>query len=150
MAEHDLTSPLIPSQPSDLIITVRDAEEDDSKKTPDHLNNSSHVKELNFGNPYEFLGSRGPDVPAPSTIDPFRNQTPGTVDGIYEALKMVLCLPIVAIRLALFGLCLGVGYVATRVALHGWEDKQNPMPKWRCRVMWITRICARFILFSFG
>ncbi|KHN04106.1 1-acylglycerophosphocholine O-acyltransferase 1 [Glycine soja] len=24
------------------------------------------------------------------------------------------------------------------------------MPKWRCRVMWITRLCARCILFSFG
>ncbi|KAG0476126.1 hypothetical protein HPP92_012967 [Vanilla planifolia] len=24
------------------------------------------------------------------------------------------------------------------------------MPRWRCRVMWVTRICARCILFSFG
>ncbi|XVF79948.1 hypothetical protein PTKIN_Ptkin15bG0031100 [Pterospermum kingtungense] len=24
------------------------------------------------------------------------------------------------------------------------------MPKWRCRIMWITRLCARLILFSFG
>ncbi|XP_020238562.1 lysophospholipid acyltransferase LPEAT2-like [Cajanus cajan] len=32
----------------------------------------------------------------------------------------------------------------------GWRDKENPMPKSRCRVMWITRLCARCILFSFG
>ncbi|KAI7988625.1 Lysophospholipid acyltransferase LPEAT2 [Camellia lanceoleosa] len=38
----------------------------------------------------------------------------------------------------------------TKFALHGWKDKQNPMPKWRCRLMWITQICARCILFSFG
>lgn len=48
------------------------------------------------------------------------------------------------------GLCLAIGYVATKVALYRWKDKENPMPRWRCRIMWVTRISARFILFSFG
>jgi len=43
-----------------------------------------------------------------------------------------------------------VRYVATKFAIHGWKDKQNPMPKWRCRLMWVTRISARCILFCFG
>lgn len=63
---------------------------------------------------------------------------------------MLLCFPIAILRLVLFGVCLGVGYMATRLALEGWKDKENPMPKWRCRLMWVTRISARWILFSFG
>ncbi|XWS35720.1 hypothetical protein CRYUN_Cryun20dG0020500 [Craigia yunnanensis] len=31
------------------------------------------------------------------------------------------------------------------IALEGWKDKQNPMPKWGLRIMWVTRVCARFI-----
>ncbi|KAE8731787.1 MIKC mads-box transcription factor SOC1 isoform 1 [Hibiscus syriacus] len=56
----------------------------------------------------------------------------------------------VVASLVLFGACLAVGYVATRIALEGWKDKQNPMPKWRSRIMRVTGFCARLILFSFG
>ncbi|XP_076954531.1 lysophospholipid acyltransferase LPEAT2-like [Bidens hawaiensis] len=100
-------------------------------------------------NPYGFLGSTRFDVPGSTTVDPFRNQTP-KIEGVYEWIKVVLCVPIALVRLLLFGLCLLIGYVATKTALEGWKDKQNPMPKWRCRVMWITRMCTRGILFSFG
>ncbi|XP_076950328.1 lysophospholipid acyltransferase LPEAT2-like [Bidens hawaiensis] len=100
-------------------------------------------------NPYGFLGSTRFDVPGSTTVDPFRNHTP-RIEGVYEWVKVVLCVPIALIRLLLFGLCLLIGYVATKTALQGWKDKQNPMPKWRCRVMWITRMCTRGILFSFG
>ncbi|XP_073040848.1 lysophospholipid acyltransferase LPEAT2-like isoform X1 [Primulina eburnea] len=101
-------------------------------------------------NPFEFIGAHEEfEVPGSNTVDPFRNSTPG-VDGVYEWLKIVICLPVAAVRLVLFGFCLMVGYVATVLALHGWKDKQNPLPRWRCRVMWVTRLCARAILFSFG
>uniref|UniRef100_A0A0D3GKR4 EF-hand domain-containing protein n=1 Tax=Oryza barthii TaxID=65489 RepID=A0A0D3GKR4_9ORYZ len=60
--------------------------------------------------------------------------------------------------LVLFGLSIAVGYAATWVALRGWVDVREraaqegagPMPAWRRRLMWITRISARCILFSFG
>ena len=100
-------------------------------------------------NPYRFIGSDGYEVPGSSTVDPFRNHTP-KVEGVYEWVKIIVCVPIALVRLVLFGLCLCVGYVATKFALNGWKDKQNPMPKWRCRVMWITRLCTRGILFAFG
>ncbi|KAK9051426.1 hypothetical protein SSX86_028053 [Deinandra increscens subsp. villosa] len=100
-------------------------------------------------NPYAFIGSNGFEVPGSTTLDPFRNHTP-KIQGVYELIKVIVCVPIALIRLLLFGLCLAIGYVATKTALYGWKDKQNPMPKWRCRVMWITRLCCRGILFSFG
>lgn len=100
-------------------------------------------------NPFEFLGAPPPPAARPSAVNPFRNHTPA-MGGVYEWCKIAVCLPLVAVRLALFGIAIGIGYVATRIALQGWEDKENPMPKWRCRLMWITRICARCILFSFG
>lgn len=100
-------------------------------------------------NPYRFIGSDGYEVPEPSTVDPFRNHTP-KAEGVYEWVKIIVCVPIALVRLVLFGLCLCVGYVATKSALNGWKDKHNPMPKWRCRVMWITRLCTRGILFAFG
>ena len=62
----------------------------------------------------------------------------------------MVCLPIAAVRLILFGVFLLIGFVATKVAFHGWKDKQSPMLVWRPRIMWITRILARCILFSFG
>lgn len=82
-------------------------------------------------------------------MDPFRNDTPN-IDGVYEVIKVVICLPIAVARLVLFGICLAVGYLATKIALAGWMDKHNPMPKWRCRLTWVTRFSARCILFSFG
>ena len=133
MADSDLYSPLL-SSPDHIVVTVH----------PSAAPSAT-------GNPFIALGCDDDDfsVPPPSTLDPFRNRTPA-IEGLYEWAKTALCLPLAALRLALFGLCLAVGYVATKVALAGWKDKENPMPKWRCRVMWITRLCARCILFSFG
>ncbi|CAL5381703.1 unnamed protein product [Camellia sinensis] len=159
MAEHDPITPLLPkhrlSHPSDepqLIIPVDD--DWDSEEEPpsrihnyetDPINNTHSAIE----NPFEFLGAGPLSVPSSTTIDPFRNHTP-QIEGLYEWLKILICVPIAIVRLVLFGLSLLIGYVATKFALHGWKDKQNPMPKWSCRLMWITRICARCILFSFG
>ncbi|KAK4483434.1 hypothetical protein RD792_010621 [Penstemon davidsonii] len=131
-AEHSLTTPLLSDHQSHLTLTIHD----DHPHPPD--------------NPFAFIGSNdGFEVPETSTMDPFRNHTL-KIEGIYEWMKILICLPIAAVRLVLFGLCLMVGYLATLLALQGWKDRQNPMPKWRCRVMWITRLSARAILFSFG
>ncbi|KAI7742046.1 hypothetical protein M8C21_030052, partial [Ambrosia artemisiifolia] len=102
-------------------------------------------------NPYEVLGSDGFEAPVSTTVDPFRNQTP-KISGVYEWVKIVVCVPIALVRLVLFVLCVLIGYVATKCALCGWKDKDNPnpMPRWRCRVMYVTRLCGRAILFSFG
>lgn len=66
-------------------------------------------------------------------------------------------MPVAVARLVLFGLAIAIGYAATWVALRGWTDSRErpregagPMPAWRRRLMWVTRISARFILFSFG
>ncbi|XP_072968174.1 lysophospholipid acyltransferase LPEAT2-like [Typha angustifolia] len=100
-------------------------------------------------NPFEFLGAPPLSIPPSKPVDPFRNHTSSIV-GVYEWCKIVMLLPVVVLRLALFGVALAIGYLVTRVALAGWKDKESPMPKWRCRIMWVTRICARCILFSFG
>ncbi|TYH95635.1 hypothetical protein ES332_A12G120000v1 [Gossypium tomentosum] len=156
MAEHDLTSPLLSprfsDQPQTVLAVDEDSEPSDqfpSNHQPPLQTHNEEKTTLTSPNPYAFLGSDGHSVPAPTTVDPFRNGTP-FISGVYEAVKIVLCLPIMLLRLVLFGACLAVGYIATRIALEGWKDKQNPMPKWRCRIMWVTRICARIILFSFG
>ncbi|THG15027.1 hypothetical protein TEA_013933 [Camellia sinensis var. sinensis] len=153
MAEHDLISPLLTedrlSQPADepqVIITVDD---DRNSNQPNIQNDQTNNTHLGIENPFEFLGARPVEVPATSTIDPFRNHTQ-RIEGVYEWLKILICVPIAIVRLVLFGLSLLVGFVATKFALQGWKDKQNPMPKWRCRLMWVTRICGRCILFSFG
>lgn len=98
-------------------------------------------------NPFGFLGTEF-SLPPPSPVDPFRNHTPSM--GVYEWCKAAFCLPIALVRLALFGFALLVGFLATKLALTGWKDTKKPMPPWRCRVMWMTRIAARCILFSFG
>ncbi|GAB2271619.1 Lysophospholipid acyltransferase lpeat2 [Dionaea muscipula] len=100
-------------------------------------------------NPFEFLGVGTLSVPGSSTFDPFRNHTP-KIEGVYEWVKILVCLPVALVRLVLFLIALFVGYLATVVATQGWTDKQDPMPRWRCRIMWVTRICARAILFSWG
>ncbi|KAL7238753.1 hypothetical protein ACSBR2_004785 [Camellia fascicularis] len=153
MAEHDLISPLLTkdrlSQPADepqVIITV---DGDRNSNQPNIQNDQTNNTHLGIENPFEFLGARPVEVPATSTIDPFRNHTQ-RIEGVYEWLKILICVPIAIVRLVLFGLSLLVGFVATKFALQGWKDKQNPMPKWRCRLMWVTRICGRCILFSFG
>ncbi|KAI4354950.1 hypothetical protein L6164_003770 [Bauhinia variegata] len=164
MADLGITTPLLSSQPSDqVILTIRDDAESASEPlpqpaleqrspsqshNPNHNHNNRNTN-LSSGNPFRFIGCEELHVPSPTTVDPFRNNTP-TIDGVYEWLKIVICLPIALVRLVLFGLCLLVGYIATKLALEGWKDKQNPMPRWRCRLMWVTRICTRCILFSFG
>ncbi|GJY62958.1 lysophospholipid acyltransferase LPEAT2-like protein [Tanacetum coccineum] len=143
----DLRRPLINNH---HILTIKDNHHQDSPQfaTPTnqdsifidtHLENHHGLfKNDDFNhNPYGILGSNGFEVTGSTTVDPFRNQTPKIV-GVYEWLKMVVILPIAIVRLVLFGLCLVVGYIATKCALYGWKDKTNPMPRWRCRVMWIT------------
>lgn len=156
VAEDDLISPLLPSDrlPSQsngeqVILTIDDQLNSDRPFNNHFLNDNDGDAHLQIHNPFEFLGAGSFTVPAPTTIDPFRNHTL-RIEGIYEWLKIVICLPIALLRLLLFLLFMSFGFLATKVALYGWRDKHNPMPKWRCRIMWITRISARFILFTFG
>ncbi|KAH6779810.1 calcineurin B subunit-like protein [Perilla frutescens var. hirtella] len=151
--DHSLSTPLLSSEKEPhVIVTVHD-EPDQPQSASLPENNPRTLfqsADENRHNPYAFIGAHdGFEVPGSSTIDPFRNHTPN-IEGLYEWLKLVICLPIAAVRLLLFGLCLTVGYVTTRLALLGWKDRQNPMPKWRSRLMWVTRFCGRAILFSFG
>ncbi|KAG7998260.1 hypothetical protein I3843_01G250000 [Carya illinoinensis] len=160
MAGHDLSSPLLPSQASHsqhLTLIVNDSDfasnSNDKITTNDDIGNnkggwSSHSHNNNR-KPFDVIGSKGLEVPGPTTLDPFRNETLRIV-GLYEWVKIVVCLPIAAVRLVLFGVCLLLGFLATKVALEGWKDEHNPLPRWRSRIMWVTRICARCILFSFG
>ncbi|KAL0464710.1 UNVERIFIED_CONTAM: Lysophospholipid acyltransferase LPEAT2 [Sesamum latifolium] len=148
-----LLPPLLrPPPPPDVVLTVHD-QYDPPESTSVSDSNSQALfqqRDEDRHNPFAFIGaSDGFEIPGSSTIDPFRNHTP-SIEGLYEWVKILICLPVAAVRLVLFGLCLAVGYLATRLALYGWKDKQNPMPRWRCRLMWITRYCARAILFSFG
>lgn len=155
MAEKDLFVPLLPSsnppQPSDqepqLIITVDSNSLNNHPNIQKHQLYDTHLDELQ--NPFGIFGSNGFEIPESTTVDPFRNHT-FKIEGVYEWVKIGICLPIALVRLVLFGLCLLVGYVATKIALHGWKDKENPMPLWRCRLMWVTRLVTRGILFSFG
>ncbi|KAK7349582.1 hypothetical protein VNO77_07059 [Canavalia gladiata] len=134
MADSDITTPLLSSD--HIIVNVSGGADSASSGVAT--------------SPFIALGCDDElTVPAAVTVDPFRNDTPA-MEGIYEWARTAACLPLAVVRLVLFGLCLVVGYLATRLALEGWKDKENPMPTWRCRVMWITRLCARCILFSFG
>ncbi|KAG5402533.1 hypothetical protein IGI04_017140 [Brassica rapa subsp. trilocularis] len=150
MSDPDLSSPLIQRQP-EVVISIHDngeeEEEDYNHPSAGQQNQPPRVPRHDHLNPpFGFLSDA---EPPPTTVDPFRNDTPG-VSGLYEAIKIVICLPIALLRLVIFGASLAVGYVATKLALAGWKDKHNPMPRWRCRIMWVTRICTRCILFSFG
>ncbi|XP_062154698.1 lysophospholipid acyltransferase LPEAT2 [Alnus glutinosa] len=152
MADHDLSSPLLSSQtsnPPHLILTVQDSDSRNHSNNNNRNHRNGRSSHDNSKNPFEFLGSKGLDVPVPAMVDPFRNGTPRIV-GLYEWVKIMVCLPIAAARLVLFGVCLLVGFLATKVALQGWKDRQSPLPRWRSRIMWVTRISARLILFSFG
>lgn len=132
----ELTSPLLST--SDVILTISDS-----------TANGHSVTTSPPPNPFDFLGASPLEIPPPSPIDPFRNHTLG-IRGLYEWCKILICLPIAALRLALFGLSLAVGYAVTWVALRGWKDVSSPLTPWRRRLMWVTRISARCILFSFG
>lgn len=134
---NNITTPLLTSD--HLTITV-DSNSNSTTARPD----SNPFRALGFNDTYPPL-----TVPSSTTLDPFRNNKAG-IEGFYEWVKTIVCIPIALVRLVIFGLCLAIGYVATKCALHGWKDKDNPMPKWRSNIMWITRISARFILFSFG
>lgn len=151
--DHSLSTPLLKSEPQPhVIVTVQDeSDQPQSASLPESYHPALFQSaDENRHNPYAFIGAHdGFEVPGSTTIDPFRNHTPN-IEGSYEWLKIVVCLPIAAVRLLLFGLCLTVGYVVTRLALAGWKDRQNSMPKWRCRLMWVTRFCGRAILFTFG
>ncbi|XP_074263238.1 lysophospholipid acyltransferase LPEAT2 isoform X2 [Silene latifolia] len=114
--------------------------------------NIENQQQIDLQNPYNFLGINEFCVPsssATSTADPFRNHTL-KINGVYEWFKIVISIPLALIRLILFGLSLLIGYVSTKIALYGWKDRHSPMPRWRSRLMWVTRLSARCILFSFG
>lgn len=97
------------------------------------------------------------DVPSlgkASAIDPFVNETP-RVHGAYESVKTALLLPVLVLRLLLVGLILAVGYLATKVALAGWESESESaghvvLPRWRRKLMGVTRLCGRGLLYCFG
>ncbi|KAK1272786.1 Lysophospholipid acyltransferase LPEAT2 [Acorus gramineus] len=154
MAESpsDLDSPLLlhsyssfASEPEFIVdITTEEQQEQHQPDNPSEVQPPSDER-----NPFDFLRASPLSLPPPTPADPFRNHTPN-IEGFYEWAKIIICLPIAVARLVVFGLCLAVGYVATKVALAGWKDRQRPMPRWRGGIMWITRICSRFILFSFG
>ncbi|XP_058759787.1 lysophospholipid acyltransferase LPEAT2-like isoform X2 [Vicia villosa] len=142
MADHTaLTSPLLPSD--HLILTV------DSDSSSASSTATATVSPIS--NPFATLGFSGGELTVPPgiTVDPFQNNKAG-IDGVYEWVKTIVCIPLALVRLVIFGLCLAIGYVATKLALYRWRDKENPMPRWRSGIMWVTRIAARFILFSFG
>ncbi|KAF3787024.1 Lysophospholipid acyltransferase [Nymphaea thermarum] len=156
---RELSAPLLPEPVDDVIVDIGAAtvncESDRSAGDPGETTS-----------PFEFLLGSTAATPATTTgtagfshssplsrppipLDPFANRTV-RIEGLYEWAKIVVCIPLAIVRLIFFGLALAVGFLATKTALQGWEDKQNPMPRWRCRVMWITRFCSRVILFCFG
>ncbi|KAK3194931.1 hypothetical protein Dsin_026241 [Dipteronia sinensis] len=162
MADDDLSSPLLQSPRADQSHVIIAVQDDDSGSDPSDQDQHTRRNQTRHNflignnhkdgsicwsgssrNPYEFVGSDGLSVPGTTTADPFRNDTPG-VTGVYEIVKIMVCVPIALARLVLFALCLLVGYIATKLALGGWKDNQNPMPRWRCRIMWITRLSSRF------
>ncbi|CAA6656619.1 unnamed protein product [Spirodela intermedia] len=158
LAEAELRSGSDADAAADVILDIRDAGSLRGNELMQGYSSESVEGDVEVvvtaggedSNPFDLLGA----VPfryirQPCSLDPFRNHTP-TVEGVYEFSKIVLCLPLALARLVLFGLSLVVGFLATKLALQGWKDKQSPMPRWRCRIMWITRLCARLILFSFG
>ncbi|XP_043715963.1 lysophospholipid acyltransferase LPEAT2-like isoform X2 [Telopea speciosissima] len=161
MAEDCLRAPLLGSEllrdvfdEAEVIVDIDDCDRSTIQSFSNHQNNNhcDHGNQLEGTeeqNPFEFIGAGSFSVPSPSTIDPFRNNTPN-IEGLYEWVKILVCFPIAIVRIILFGLSLAVGYVATICALHGWKDRQNPMPRWRGRLMWVTRLCTRSILFCFG
>ncbi|KAL9258727.1 Lysophospholipid acyltransferase LPEAT2-like protein [Drosera capensis] len=144
----NLTTPLLPqnSNPNPHSISVHT-----NLESPDnnHLSESSAQIECDPENPFGFPELARLSIPESSTIDPFRNHTP-VIEGVYEWVKIVVCLPLVLLRLVLFGVSLFVGYLAAVVAINGWKETERPMDRWRCGVMWVTRVCARGVLFSWG
>ena len=78
------------------------------------------------GDPFAFLSEdRPPRDRGVSPADPFRNATPAWGGGVYAWARTLLLLPVAALRLAMFGLAIVIGYAATWVALRGWADVQE-------------------------
>ncbi|KAH7433311.1 hypothetical protein KP509_07G063300 [Ceratopteris richardii] len=97
---------------------------------------------------YSFLGVQPPLGPPP-TIDPFRNHTE-VMDSVYEWIKAIVCFPLVIVRLLLIIIITGGGILIAKLLLLGWDEKVVPMPKWRRKIVYITRILARLVLFCCG
>ena len=95
------------------------------------------------------LFSKVPSFGKPTTIDPFVNKT-GKMNGVYENAKTVLLLPVMILRLLVVVAIMVVGFFATKIALAGWKKGQVGLPKWRRKVMGVTRLCGRGILCCFG
>lgn len=83
------------------------------------------------------------------SIDPFLNRTP-TISGLYANLKSLVLLPVLIARLLVVGVILVVGFIATKLALAGWAKDREVLPRWRRRLMIVTRLCGRGVLFCFG
>ncbi|XP_021748005.1 lysophospholipid acyltransferase LPEAT2-like [Chenopodium quinoa] len=147
MADHNLTTPFLTQDGNSQTPAISDSEKSHLVLTIENPN--SENPQINFQNPFEFLGVEGFNDHPSTSADPFRNHTLKIV-GVYEWIKILICIPIAAIRLVFFGLTLLVGYVATLIALQGWKDRNSPMPRWRSNLMWVTRFSSRCILFSFG
>ncbi|KAL6603299.1 hypothetical protein ACP70R_043660 [Stipagrostis hirtigluma subsp. patula] len=149
-----LSTPLL----SDSIAPVRAANGHANHAASHHDDEAAAASVSDGGDPFAFLSEdRPPRGRGASPADPFRNGTPAWGGGLYGWLRTLLCAPVAVVRLALFGLAIAVGYAATWVALRGWAETAGrpregggPMPAWRRRLMWVTRISARCILFSFG
>ncbi|KAI5073499.1 hypothetical protein GOP47_0011512 [Adiantum capillus-veneris] len=97
---------------------------------------------------YSFLGEQPTLGPMP-TIDPFRNHGEN-IDSLYEWIKVILCIPLVIVRLLLIILITVGGVIIAKLLLLGWNEKTVPMPRWRRNIVYITRLLARLILFCCG
>ncbi|KAF7836171.1 lysophospholipid acyltransferase LPEAT2-like [Senna tora] len=116
--------PNIPSQVEFVVLTLND---DDSNRP----SAQSCARNDNPQFPHPYRSNNGEtlvELSSPTTVNPFLNDTPN-IDGLYEWLKIVVCLPIALVRLVIFGLYMLIGYVATKLDLQGWKDKKNLMPR---------------------
>ncbi|GBG91679.1 hypothetical protein CBR_g53493 [Chara braunii] len=94
-----------------------------------------------------FLGR--PPSPTYNPVNPFSSRTP-RISGVYEWIKTIICLPLFILRVLLILLTIAVGYVWTKPILIGIENTVGPMPVWRRRLMYGTRLCGRSIMFALG
>ncbi|KAG6546184.1 hypothetical protein Mapa_012219 [Marchantia paleacea] len=104
--------------------------------------------ESRFNHAITILGEP-PVLEKQAAIDPFKNKTPH-IRGLYEWIKTIVMLPVLVLRILLTALVLFVGLIATKTALAGYTQTEDPMPKWRRRMFCVTRLCGRAVLFCFG
>ncbi|KAM2668050.1 hypothetical protein EV2_019672 [Malus domestica] len=105
MADHGITSPLLSHPPSDhshLIFTIQDDTDTDSHHNGTHTHQSTSAHCHHSRNPFTFLRSDGFTVPVSTTVDPFQNHTL-EITGVYEWLKIKICLLVALALLVLFG-----------------------------------------------